>query len=482
MHYKTLIRIGLISLISIVLVPTPTSAQTAANGYCRSGKDVIVDVPWPGQAGQIKPATDGFGLQTVAFRLHIPADIPTSLLRQSVSDTRNVGFVHIVEVPGNQVIDHMMSVSKIPCDYNHSPLMLDIGDTAPGLNFGVSNTLPTNDSSGFTNFRPGDTIYINVSHDLTGYGTVQSPTNPQLNPTDRKTCLPDANGSSNCDILFDYAIPGRGAGYPDVQPDGSPWPQDPANPGWPIFSTAYDAAHPLRVCRIFYGVSGGIASLGTSNAPQYQKADGTVFSATCPGDSAIFAVIAAQGAGTTGGTISSTVTSGVPSGLTTLTASNSAEATAIIQALARRAANNNVVVTVTSSGVSTTINGVTFTAPTVVELAAQYYKYLQSGASGNTSPSVTQGGTLATSLTVNLAPGDYNPADQVRLLQAFLNSEVAANLTLSGFFGDQTQVAVIALQNKYASLTYKKAGLDAATGFVGQYTRDLINSKLGAQP
>lgn len=90
------------------------------------------------------------------------------------------------------------------------------------------------------------------------------------------------------------------------------------------------------------------------------------------------------------------------------------------------------------------------------------------------------GAGSATSLTTNLWHGDYNPVDQVKLLQTFLNTEVNAGLPITGFFGDMTVAAVIRLQNKYASLTYLKANYTSPSGFVGQYTRDLINAKLGA--
>ncbi|MDB5244303.1 MAG: hypothetical protein JWN18_173 [Parcubacteria group bacterium] len=84
----------------------------------------------------------------------------------------------------------------------------------------------------------------------------------------------------------------------------------------------------------------------------------------------------------------------------------------------------------------------------------------------------------STTLTVNMWPGDYNPADQVQILQRFLNKELGTSLPLTGFFGPLTLAATKQLQSKYSTLTYQKAGYNAPTGFVGQYTRDLINSKL----
>jgi hypothetical protein len=96
------------------------------------------------------------------------------------------------------------------------------------------------------------------------------------------------------------------------------------------------------------------------------------------------------------------------------------------------------------------------------------------------TPSPIEG--TAKYLTTNLWSGDYNPTDQVRLLQTFLNTEVSAGLPVTGLFGALTVAAVKKFQEAGTnpSATYLKAGYTSSTGFVGQYTRDLINAKLGA--
>jgi hypothetical protein len=469
MYYKIL-ALGFSVLIASALFGATTSAADST-GYCRAGKDAIVDLPWPGGYGQIRPMTDGFKASTVSFRIRIPNDVPDSVLRKTASDFSTLGFMKVAEKSGAQRTDQMTSLSQVPCDFNHNPIITSIGDTSPGLYYGISKTLPTNSiaSSGIV-LRPGQTYYLNVSHDLTGYGPMPE-TLAGSTVTNRTTCASQFGG---CDILVDFMIPGGGAGYPYRTPSSF----SAVDSNQPLF--------PLLACHIIYGVSNlGSAQMSTSNMDLFQNANGSVTAASCPGPQAVQAVINQQALQSTGSVSSSPSAGSASTNLTNLVASNSAEATAIIQALAKKEANNGVVVSVGPNGVSTTIDGVTFSASTAIELAAKYYQYLQSAqgvSSGAPAGGTNAGNTLATSLSVNLAPGDYNPTDQVRLLQAFLNSEVAATLTLNGFFNDQTQVGVIKLQNKYASQTYQKAGLTTATGFVGQYTRDLINSKLGAAP
>ncbi len=285
-------------------------------GYCRS-KDSIVDVPWPGSGGQTRPMTSGFVDETIAFRIVIPNKNPSTvaskwlfpqqLLVTSYASAVNpflgyspVGFVHIAEKPGHETTDHMISVSKRPCDFGQEGSANIImkggpGGSAPGINFGVwEKPGYTSPGDGVMMFHPGEVIYVNVSHDTKGYGTIPDPGQALPDITDRETCGPNAYGERKCDILFDFAIPGRGKGFSDVRSDGTEWPEDPAAPGWPLYSSAWNAAHPILACAITYNITGLNAGMSAANAPQHTDDRGRNVYSNCPGVSAIRAAIEEQ--------------------------------------------------------------------------------------------------------------------------------------------------------------------------------------------
>lgn len=127
-----------------------------------------------------------------------------------------------------------------------------------------------------------------------------------------------------------------------------------------------------------------------------------------------------------------------------------------------------------------TQSGLTYKNPVTLEILlvcnGQFWESCSLSPAPGQCPTHTP--VTPSTLTTNLWPGDFNPVDQVKLLQTFLNTEMLSRLPVTGFFGPMTLAAVITLQNRYSAETFVKAHYNAPTGFVGQYTRDLINSKL----
>jgi|GEM_PF-1914273 peptidoglycan hydrolase-like protein with peptidoglycan-binding domain len=89
----------------------------------------------------------------------------------------------------------------------------------------------------------------------------------------------------------------------------------------------------------------------------------------------------------------------------------------------------------------------------------------------------------STTFTANLFPGVSSP--QVVALQKILNESPDTRIASAGpgspgnetpYFGTLTKAAVIRFQQKYASQVLTPAGLTQATGFVGAYTRSLLNA------
>ncbi len=74
-----------------------------------------------------------------------------------------------------------------------------------------------------------------------------------------------------------------------------------------------------------------------------------------------------------------------------------------------------------------------------------------------------------------LEHGDENT--EVRELQKCLgrDSEVYSSGTVSGYFGDKTEQAVVRFQEKYAESILQPAGLEEGTGYVGESTREKLN-------
>lgn len=87
---------------------------------------------------------------------------------------------------------------------------------------------------------------------------------------------------------------------------------------------------------------------------------------------------------------------------------------------------------------------------------------------------------------VPVAPYEYDfttdlsfgmKSEQVRQLQLRLIKEGFLKAGLStGYFGNHTKIAVMAYQKKHADKILRPVGLNAPTGFVGAYTRSVLNT------
>lgn len=98
----------------------------------------------------------------------------------------------------------------------------------------------------------------------------------------------------------------------------------------------------------------------------------------------------------------------------------------------------------------------------------------------------------SSSLTENLSLGSSGP--QVLALQRILNEDPSTRIAAIGpgspgnetaYFGSLTRTAVIRFQNAHASEVLAPAGLSAATGYVGAFTRAALNAQeahAGAAP
>ena len=91
--------------------------------------------------------------------------------------------------------------------------------------------------------------------------------------------------------------------------------------------------------------------------------------------------------------------------------------------------------------------------------------------------------TLSGAVTSNLSVGSSGP--QVIALQRILNLNADTQIATAGqgspgnetpYFGSLTRAAVIRFQQKYAAQILAPAGLSQANGFVGSYTRTMLNA------
>jgi hypothetical protein len=162
-----------------VVAPPPVSSAT---NYC-TGNDAIINVNWP-SSGQVRPSTNGFGNQRIAFKVTIPQTFSPAL------NNGHLGFGRVVEVPGAAVTSRDFTVSKNPCDFQSGTYLykaIGYGDTGPSVSFTVNNPGYASIGASF-NANSGDVIYFNVRN--ANNGTPSCP-------------------NSACDILFDFATPNR---------------------------------------------------------------------------------------------------------------------------------------------------------------------------------------------------------------------------------------------------------------------------------
>ena len=73
--------------------------------------------------------------------------------------------------------------------------------------------------------------------------------------------------------------------------------------------------------------------------------------------------------------------------------------------------------------------------------------------------------------------GKRNDSEQVKKLQQFLNEEMKANLTVTGFFGNQTDGAVREFQKKHSAQVLSPWGINDSTGYVYKTTQRWINMR-----
>jgi hypothetical protein len=99
-----------------------------------------------------------------------------------------------------------------------------------------------------------------------------------------------------------------------------------------------------------------------------------------------------------------------------------------------------------------------------------------------TTEGMVKGASCSPLLTSYLGIGMPNPADQVSILQNFLNGELSITLPLTGFFGPMTLQAVKDFQNKYYTdilepwVPYGLPSDHTATGYVYKTTLWKINN------
>jgi hypothetical protein len=151
--------------------------------FCQ-GADTIINLPWPA-SGQVRPSTNGFGNQKIAFKITVPPSFTPAL------NINHVGFARIAEVPGTAATSRDITVSVNACDFqsgNYLANGIGSGDTAPGTNFTVNNPNGYFAVGATFNINSGDTFYVNVRNANNG------------NPS-----CPFAS----CDVLFDFASPNR---------------------------------------------------------------------------------------------------------------------------------------------------------------------------------------------------------------------------------------------------------------------------------
>lgn len=95
--------------------------------------------------------------------------------------------------------------------------------------------------------------------------------------------------------------------------------------------------------------------------------------------------------------------------------------------------------------------------------------------SASTKPDITKLSCSTPLLSQYMRIGKANNPAQVKLLQTFLNGNMNAGLSVSGYFGISTEKAVEAFQTKYASLVLTPWNILHPTGYVYKTTEWQIN-------
>jgi hypothetical protein len=170
-----------------VNTPVYVSAPTS---YCQPG-DQVDNIPWP-PSGQTRRSSNGFVNRVYSVSFTVPATFNPPL------NINHLGFVRVIEIPGQPVVPREFTVSKSACDFHAGPggYMLDnfgAGENSLAINFTVNNPTGYQLAGAYVNFQSGDTIYVSVRNYNYNNG---SPT-------------PTCPSGGTCDIYFDFATPNR---------------------------------------------------------------------------------------------------------------------------------------------------------------------------------------------------------------------------------------------------------------------------------
>jgi len=170
-------------LSTTVTINPGTVVGGVGQNFCTTG-DSIIPINWP-TSGQVRPSTNGFGNQRIAFKITVPQTFSPAL------NINHLGFVRIAEVPGSPVTARDITVSKNSCDFQSGQYLYDgigYGDTAPGANYTANNPNGYFAVGANFNIMSGDVIFVNIRNANNGVPSCPSAT---------------------CNILFDFATPNR---------------------------------------------------------------------------------------------------------------------------------------------------------------------------------------------------------------------------------------------------------------------------------
>lgn len=457
---------GLGSRDGVEFVSTPTAADTA----CNPARDKIITIPWPTIGDGIAPIFEttyqkglapftkvepNFNSQTFAYKITVPSNF-------KMPYRPNLGNIWVAEWPNHGVFFRTVSISKKPCDFSSasaiSPYINDYARTTKensiAVNFSVGNSECNYyigaGGSGCTkgiNLQPGQTFYVNVKND-----------------PGASECI---GADKDCRVVFHimrpYTSSGEKVDFGEscTNPDGAV--VSIPRPGYPQMTETIFG----KLCHKGVVVPDCASIANPTNLPAFAQKYCTDLKAGIDNVDILkwsLVPITPYTEGTGSNTSSSNAASNTGAGATNTSSSGATGGTlSYTQWLANILSQVGVGATGGTTGSTGNTGG---TNPST-------------GTSGSTGGTTDTTSSAATGLlTVDLGIGRANPVAQVKILQTFLNREVGSTLPITGYFGELTFDAVMKLQRKYPDATYRRAGLTYATGFVGGYTRELINAIL----